>query len=200
MSMDELEGMSWHLQPTEQITVRAPTRVAVSKRLNRSVSLRFERYRQTPQPPRYSVDRHDREITDNRHLDEDEEQFMGICLQEYIHHNPCDIYFCEECLHEAELLEAEPLNPQKRSKKPKKSKRKSWEKWSTLGESSGKWDYYVRYTAPQETTPIEEIAATGWGDEFEDNERCSKSDTDTDEDYPDGIRCPGYSADQQDFC
>ncbi|GJX81723.1 hypothetical protein Tco_0331204 [Tanacetum coccineum] len=45
-----------------------------------------------------------------------------------------------------------------------------WEKWSTLGEPSGKWDYYVRYDAPPDTTPIEEVAATGWGDEFSDNE------------------------------
>ncbi|GKA82315.1 RNA-directed DNA polymerase, partial [Tanacetum coccineum] len=43
-------------------------------------------------------------------------------------------------------------------------------KWSTLGEPSGKWDYYVKYDAPPETTPIEEIAATGWGDEFSDDE------------------------------
>nr|GEZ41981.1 TPA: orf y [Tanacetum cinerariifolium] len=84
---------------------------------NRSVSLRFERYRQTPQPPRYSVDQHDREVIGNDNLDEDEEHF-----------------------------------------------------WSTLGEPSGKWDYYVRYDAPLNTTPIEEVAATGWGEEFSDDE------------------------------
>nr|GEU36084.1 hypothetical protein MA16_Dca018881 [Tanacetum cinerariifolium] len=43
------------------------------------------------------------------------------------------------------------------------------EKWSTLGEPSGKWDYYVRYDAPLNTTPIEEVAATGWGEEFSDD-------------------------------
>ncbi|GJT93558.1 hypothetical protein Tco_1082403 [Tanacetum coccineum] len=43
-------------------------------------------------------------------------------------------------------------------------------KWSTLREPSGKWDYYVRYDAPPDTTPIGEIAATGWGDEFSNNE------------------------------
>ncbi|GJR09377.1 hypothetical protein Tco_0792029 [Tanacetum coccineum] len=42
----------------------------------------------------------------------------------------------------------------------------SLEKWSTLGEPSGKWDYYVRYDAPTNTTLIEKIVATGWGDEF----------------------------------
>ncbi|GKB48638.1 hypothetical protein Tco_0899391 [Tanacetum coccineum] len=51
---------------------------------------------------------------------------------------------------------------------PTKAKVKG--KWSTLGEPSGKWDYYVKYDAPPETTPIEEIAATGWGDEFSDDE------------------------------
>ncbi|GJZ75943.1 hypothetical protein Tco_0640408 [Tanacetum coccineum] len=37
---------------------------------------------------------------------------------------------------------------------------RSREKWSTLGEPSGKWDYYVKYDAPSDTTPIEEIAVT----------------------------------------
>ncbi|GJU80639.1 hypothetical protein Tco_1283004 [Tanacetum coccineum] len=80
-SIEELEGMSWHLKPPEQTSVRVPSRVAVNERLNRSVSLRFERYRQTPQPPRYSVDQHDREVIRNDNLDEDEEHFIGICLQ-----------------------------------------------------------------------------------------------------------------------
>ncbi|GJT64800.1 hypothetical protein Tco_1016280 [Tanacetum coccineum] len=31
-------------------------------------------------------------------------------------------------------------------------------------------DYYVKYDAPSDTTLIEEIAATGWGDEFSDDE------------------------------
>nr|GEX56436.1 hypothetical protein [Tanacetum cinerariifolium] len=38
------------------------------------------------------------------------------------------------------------------------------------GEPSGKWDYYVRYDAPLNTTPIEEVAAAGWGEEFSDDE------------------------------
>ncbi|GKE26004.1 hypothetical protein Tco_1441388, partial [Tanacetum coccineum] len=93
-SVEELEGMSWNLRPSEQTSVRVPSRVAVNERLNRSLSLQFERYRRTPQLAR----------------------------------------------------------------------------WSTLGEPSGKWDYYVKYDAPINITPIEEIAATGWGDEFSDNE------------------------------
>ncbi|GKC20151.1 hypothetical protein Tco_1022301 [Tanacetum coccineum] len=168
-SIEELEGMSWHLKPPEQTSVRVPSRVAVNERLNRSVSLRFERYRQTPQPPRYSVDQHDRERNDN--LDEDEEHFIGICLQTpQEEHISYDVCFCESCLNEARILEEEPLNKVRRSNKPKRSKQKSWEKWSTLGEPSGKWDYYVRYDAPPDITPIEEVAATGWGDEFSDNE------------------------------
>ncbi|GJX30025.1 hypothetical protein Tco_0238104 [Tanacetum coccineum] len=116
-SIEELEGMSWHLKPPEQTSVRVPSRVAVNERLNRSVSLRFERYRQTPQPPRYSVDQHDREVIRNDNLDEDEEHFIGICLQ-------------------------------------------------TPQEEHISYDY----DAPPDTTPIEEIAATGWGDEFSDDE------------------------------
>nr|GEU59616.1 TPA: orf y [Tanacetum cinerariifolium] len=83
--------MSWNLKPLEQISVRVPSRVAVNERLNRSVCLRFERYRQAPQPPRYSVDQHDREVIGNDNLDEDEEHFVGICLQTpQIEHTPYD--------------------------------------------------------------------------------------------------------------
>ncbi|GJS57556.1 Orf y [Tanacetum coccineum] len=74
------------------------------------------------------------------------------------------------CLNEARILEEEPLNKVRRSNKPKRSRQRSREKWSTLGEPSGKWDYYVRYDAPPDITPIEEVAATGWGDEFSDDE------------------------------
>ncbi|GJU57302.1 hypothetical protein Tco_1235068 [Tanacetum coccineum] len=77
---------------------------------------------QTPQPPRYSVDQHDREVIRNDNLDEDEEHFIGICLQA----------------------------PQE--------------------EHISYDDYYVKYDAPPDTTPIEEIAATGWGDEFSNDE------------------------------
>ncbi|GJU04269.1 hypothetical protein Tco_1114607 [Tanacetum coccineum] len=119
-SIEELEGMSWHLKPPEQTSVRVPSRVAVNERLNRSVSLRFERYRQTPQPPRYSVDQHDREVTRYDNLDEDEEHFIGICLQApQEEHISYDVCFCESCLNEARILEEEPLNKVRRSNKPK---------------------------------------------------------------------------------
>ncbi|GJT87833.1 Orf y [Tanacetum coccineum] len=68
------------------------------------------------------------------------------------------------------ILEEEPLNKVKRSNKPKRSRQRSWERWSTLAEPSGKWDYYVRYDAPPDTTPIEEIAATESSD-WDDDER-----------------------------
>ncbi|GKA19811.1 hypothetical protein Tco_0699726, partial [Tanacetum coccineum] len=35
-SIEELEGMSWHLKPPKQTSVRVPSRVAVNERLNRS--------------------------------------------------------------------------------------------------------------------------------------------------------------------
>ncbi|GKF64960.1 hypothetical protein Tco_0188408 [Tanacetum coccineum] len=56
------------------------------------------------------------------------------------------------------------------SNKPRRSKQRSSKKWSTLGKPSGKWDYYVRYDASLGTTPIEEITATSWGDEFSKDE------------------------------
>nr|GEV42213.1 hypothetical protein MA16_Dca024339 [Tanacetum cinerariifolium] len=75
-----------------------------------------------------------------------------------------------DCLNEARILEDEPLNKVRRSNKPRRSRRRSEEKWSTLGEPSRKWDYYVRYDTPLNTIPIEEVAATGWGEEFSDDE------------------------------
>ncbi|GKE36056.1 hypothetical protein Tco_1455378 [Tanacetum coccineum] len=65
-------------------------------------------------------------------------------------HISYDVCFCESCLNEARILEEEPLNKVRQSNKPKRSKQK--------------------YDAPPDTTPIEEVVATGWGDEFSDNE------------------------------
>ncbi|KAD5317907.1 hypothetical protein E3N88_17853 [Mikania micrantha] len=64
----------------------------------------------------------------------------------------CSIFF------ERQKVSEEPLNPKKRGNKPKGKKH---ENWGTLGEYSGKWDYYVKYTPTMNTTPLEEIIATG---------------------------------------
>ncbi|GJY97808.1 putative ribonuclease H-like domain-containing protein [Tanacetum coccineum] len=86
---------------------------------------------------------------------------------------------------------------------------RSWEKWSTLGELSGKWDYYVRYDTLTNSTPIKEIAATGWGDEFSENEATLGKITiiDEKEDWDDDERSERkililqeqFSQNQQDF-
>nr|GFB34138.1 hypothetical protein Ccrd_010332 [Tanacetum cinerariifolium] len=39
-----------------------------------------------------------------------------------------------------------------------------------VNERLNRSDYYVRYDAPLNTIPIEEVAATGWGEEFSDDE------------------------------
>lgn len=80
-SVEEFEGMRWNLNTSEQTSVHVPSRVAVNERLNRSLSPQFERYRQAPQPARYSVDQQDLKVLGNDHLDEDEEHFIGVCLQ-----------------------------------------------------------------------------------------------------------------------
>ncbi|GKA11394.1 Orf y [Tanacetum coccineum] len=179
-TMEELEGQSWHLRPVENETVRVPTGVAVHQRINRTTSLRFERYKNQT-PSRASVDQRDQEVMG----DEEEILIAAVVLieskvpyqnneecvcEECLHnrrHRTYDVCFCRECLIEEEDLKYEPLNVQKRSNKPRSKNKK---KWSTLGEPSGKWDYYVRYDMIQPTSPIEEVAATGWGDEFEANE------------------------------
>ncbi|GKC24349.1 hypothetical protein Tco_1026499 [Tanacetum coccineum] len=125
-SVEELEGMSWNLRPSKQTSVQVPSRVALNEWLNRSLSLQFERYHRAPQPARYLVDQHDREILGNYHLDEDKEHFIGICLQDpQTKHIPCDICLCEDCLNEAEILEEEPLNKDKRSNISKRSRQRS---------------------------------------------------------------------------
>lgn len=135
-TIEDLEGMSWNLKPVPQFTVRIPSKVEVTQRLDKSTSLRFRKYRNNPQPPRFSVDETDREIHG-----EDEEQFVGISIQEQYHIS-----------YEAQ----------------KNKRRQDWGEWSTLGEYSGKWDYYVQYSSPPETTPVDQIIATGW-DEYEDD-------------------------------
>ena len=41
------------------------------------------------------------------------------------------------------------------------------EVWDTLGQPSGKFDFMVKYTAPESyKIPIEDIKATGWGDDY----------------------------------
>ncbi|GJU62046.1 RNA-directed DNA polymerase [Tanacetum coccineum] len=177
-TMEELEGQSWHLRPVENETAKVPTRVAVHQRINRTTSLRFERYR-SQTPSRASVDQRDQEVVEDEEeiltaavaLMESETPHQKRCVcEECLHnrrHRTYDVCFCRECLIEEEDLKYEPLNVQKRSNKPRNKNKK---KWSTLGEPSGKWDYYVRYDIMQPTSPIEEVAATGWGDEFEDDE------------------------------
>ncbi|KAD7117729.1 hypothetical protein E3N88_04997 [Mikania micrantha] len=46
--------------------------------------------------------------------------------------------------------------------------KEKWNKnWDTLGQPSGKYDYYVNYSY-EETSQKEEIVAAGWGEEFND--------------------------------
>nr|GEW37443.1 TPA: orf y [Tanacetum cinerariifolium] len=75
-----------------------------------------------------------------------------------------------DCLNEARILEDEPLNKVRRSNKPRRSRRRSEEKWSTLGRPSGKWDYYVGYDAPINTTPIDVVDHLTTNGEFSDDE------------------------------
>ncbi|GJW70532.1 hypothetical protein Tco_0127449 [Tanacetum coccineum] len=116
----------------------------------------------------YSVDQHDREVIGNDNLDEDEEHFIGICSQApQEEHISYDICFCEDCLNEARILEEEPLNKVRRSNKPKRSKQRPSEKWSTLGEPSGKWDYYVSMMPPPRHNTNRRSYASNWFGEME---------------------------------
>nr|GEX82727.1 RNA-directed DNA polymerase [Tanacetum cinerariifolium] len=121
-TMEELEGQSWHLRPVEYRTTKVPTGVAVHQRINRTTSLRFERYRDQT-PSRASVDQRDQEVIG----DEEEILTAAIALIERrAPHQNDESYACEECLHNRRHIEYDP------------------------------------------TTPLEEVASTGWGEEFKD--------------------------------
>ncbi|GJX86864.1 Orf y [Tanacetum coccineum] len=118
----------------------------------RTTCLRFERYR-SQTPSRASVDQRNQEV-----MGDDEETLLAAvafieekphqegkeCICEECLHNrrhiTYNVCFCKDCLKEDDDLKYEPLNAQKRSNKPKNRKK---QKWSNLGEPSGKWDYYV---------------------------------------------------------
>ena len=83
LSIEALEGRSWHLRPSTRVGVRAPVRVAVSNRFNRTTSLRFIDYGSRAEPGRYSVDERDREFpgTIRGEADKAEEEFVGVFTQ-----------------------------------------------------------------------------------------------------------------------
>ncbi|GJR25255.1 hypothetical protein Tco_1101487 [Tanacetum coccineum] len=82
-SVAELKGMSRNLKPSKRTLVRVPSRVAVKERLNRSLSLQFERYCRVPQPARYSVDQHDREIL-GAPINQDDQSTIGQLLVNHL--------------------------------------------------------------------------------------------------------------------
>nr|GFA21505.1 zinc finger, CCHC-type [Tanacetum cinerariifolium] len=94
-TMEELEGQNWRLRPVENEAAKVPTRVAVQQRMNRTTSLRFERY--TSQvPSRASVDQRDQEVMG----DEEEILTAAIALMENeAPHRDNEGCICEECLH-----------------------------------------------------------------------------------------------------
>ncbi|GJU18025.1 hypothetical protein Tco_1145991, partial [Tanacetum coccineum] len=113
--MEELEGQSWHLRPVENETAKVPTKVAVHQRINRTTSLRFERYR-SQTPSRASVDQRDQEVVEDEEeiltaavaLMESETPHQKRCVcEECLHnrrHRTYDVCFCRECLIEEEDL------------------------------------------------------------------------------------------------
>nr|WOJ52284.1 nonfunctional polyprotein due to mutation [Fig badnavirus 2] len=56
------------------------------------------------------------------------------------------------------------------------------ENWDTLGQPSGKYDFYVRYSVPESSKiPIESIQSTGWDDMEEDSKEHPKSEEEWEE-------------------
>ena len=166
IAIGELEGRDWRLQPAENQSLHQPSRVAVNTRLDGSISLRFENYRPIMNMARYSTDERDREILhNNEEEDTDEREFTtALAIEElprrYPQHIPVVGCECQDCYEDSfdDIDEDRHYN--------KNPKSKAGEIWSTLGEPSGKWDYYVRYDSLTITEPVEEIAATGWDDDF----------------------------------
>src|SRR4051812_32372227 len=63
-----------------------------------------------------------------------------------------------------------PFHPPSEKSKGKETEPVPAEIWDTLGQPSGKYDYMVKYTAPESSKiAMEDIQPTGWGDSFEYN-------------------------------
>ncbi|GKA14068.1 hypothetical protein Tco_0693714 [Tanacetum coccineum] len=147
-TMEELEGQSWHLRPVENETAKVPTGVAVHQRINRTTSLRFKKYKNQTLS-RALVDQRDQEVIG----DEEEILTAAIALMEQrIPHQENERCACEECLHNRRHITYDVCFCR-----------------DCLIEEED-----LKYNITQHTTPIEEVAAIGWGDEFQ-----SKNDDQT---------------------
>src|SRR4051812_45418672 len=63
-----------------------------------------------------------------------------------------------------------PFHPPSEKSKGNETEPVPAEVWDTLGQPSGKFDYMVKYTAPESSKiAMEDIQPTGWGDSFEYN-------------------------------
>ncbi|GKC79554.1 hypothetical protein Tco_1130328 [Tanacetum coccineum] len=139
-TIEELEGQSWHLRPFENETVKIPAGVAVHQRMNRTTSLRFERYK-SHTPSRASVDQRDQEVVE----DDEETLLAAVAFAEEKPHQEGKECICEECLHNRRHIAYDVCFCR-----------------DCLTE-----DDDLKYDITHPIILINEVAATGWGDEFE---------------------------------
>ncbi|XP_074576333.1 uncharacterized protein LOC141832867 [Curcuma longa] len=141
----ELQGMRWTLQPSSMAQIRVPQEVRTTTLLDGSIALSFQGYQST----RHSQPRRMSNLDIEEIRDEGEEEFIGMFSNEYIPKTQ-------------KTQRTQPIFSSKYVEHPQKPQ----PIWDTLGEPSGKYDYYVDYSIP--ARPPEyylPIIPTGWEDD-----------------------------------
>ncbi|KAD6796196.1 hypothetical protein E3N88_07092 [Mikania micrantha] len=180
-----MEGEQWMLKPSTKMKVtNRPRTVTTSQRLDGSLAVRFSNYKRE--------DASTSRVTSEDVNSDDEEIFVrnetvavGI-LGKFIDFNllkslhfmepklPVDIR--EMIYNKVDTQERDPLNEaalnewdeaELAEKQNNLGKRKPKKKgnWGTLGQFSGKYDYWVDYSFKKTNSLQEEVVATGWDDD-----------------------------------
>ncbi|CDN68224.1 polyprotein [Grapevine Roditis leaf discoloration-associated virus] len=142
---DMLRGRNWIIrQPQLQVTMM-PRSVQTTNLLDGSISARFANYTQAPEPQQPRYNGHDEEeASDEAELAATQHHVVAMFrLSGY--------------------TEVEEFKPKFKEQYERYQREQQWD---TLGQPSGKYDYYVQYTAPPAATiPLTEIQPSGWDDQ-----------------------------------
>ncbi|KAD6119865.1 hypothetical protein E3N88_11136 [Mikania micrantha] len=206
-------GEKLHKPKGPYYVIKVPSRVSTGSRLDGSLSLRFAGYkavRETGESSRQANQDNEDEESMMREMAAVAilERFIDFDLLRSLHFMkpalPVEIR--EEIYKRVGVETRDPLidaaiddwedEELKDRWNNKKKNHKKKGNWDTLGQSSGKYDYYVNYNY-KETSQKEEIVAAGWGEEFHDPQEPtfgSNNPIDTEECQ---VKWDDYSADDE---
>nr|WOJ52281.1 polyprotein [Fig badnavirus 1] len=139
-----LRGRNWIIRQPQIQAAMMPRNVETRNLIDGTISARFADYTQAPEPRQPHYNEQDEEVaSDEEELAETQQHIVAM-------------------LRFPDYVEIQEFKPKYKEQYDKYKREQGWD---TLGEPSGKYDYYVRYTAPPATTPIEDIQPTGWEEE-----------------------------------